>query len=159
MKKLILAATSSVVAVLLAGCRTPVESLRVTGDSPTASIEVAGPQSVWKSTKGDPLVVFFSKVDGQPFWKYAKTASSLCLPPGKHTMDVFTGPVGPRTAKAKRQGFDPTRPLSIEIDAKAGHNYRINAWAYDELSTSLWIDDIDTGECVTGRRPDMEAKP
>jgi len=158
MKKRILAVAGSFVAVLLVGCRTPVESLRVTSDSSTASIEVAGRQSVWKSTKGDPLVVFFSKIDGQSFLKYAKTVSSLRLPSGKHTLDVFTGPVGPETAKAKRQGYDPTRPLSIEIDAKAGHNYRINAWAYDELSTSLWIDDIGTGECVTGRRPDSEVK-
>lgn len=77
-------------------------------------------------------------------------AYAIELPPGRHILDVrVTGgePEGGHTIRVMQ-------PLSIELEARAGHNYRVCAYAYDANTVSLYIEDIITGEVVSGHRPE-----
>jgi hypothetical protein len=82
-------------------------------------------------------------------------AWAIELPPGRHILDVrVTGgnPEGDRTIRVMQ-------PLTIELEARAGHNYRVCAYAYDANTVSLYIEDIITGEVVSGHRPEKPASP
>ena len=83
------------------------------------------------------------------------SAYSIELPPGRHILDVrVTGgePEGDRTIRIMQA-------LTIELEARAGHNYRVCAYAYDANTVSLYIEDISTGEVVSGRRPEKPVSP
>ncbi|MEK6655354.1 MAG: hypothetical protein AABY92_09435 [Thermodesulfobacteriota bacterium] len=82
-------------------------------------------------------------------------AYAIELPPGRHILDVrVTGgePEGGHTIRVMQ-------PLTIELEARAGHNYRVCAYAYDANTVSLYIEDIITGEVVSGHRPEKPATP
>lgn len=82
-------------------------------------------------------------------------AWAIELPPGRHILDVrVTGgePEGDRTIRVMQ-------PLTIELEARAGHNYRVCAYAYDANTVSLYIEDIITGEAVSGHRPEKPVSP
>jgi len=144
-KKVIL--TVSLISILIGCATTPRPVPRVTSDSPFALIEIA-----------QMGTFLFGKLDGEPIYspKYRngkRWEGGVYIPPGNHTLEVdISHAVVSGTKKQKE--INERRPLYIEINAKAGHNYMIKAWAYDEMTISLWIEDINTGECVAGRRAD-----
>lgn len=82
-------------------------------------------------------------------------AWAIELPPGHHILDV-------RVTGGNPEG-DPTgrvmQPLTIELEACAGHNYRVCAYAYDANTVSLYLKDIITGEVVSGHRPEKPVSP
>ena len=83
------------------------------------------------------------------------SAYAIELPPGRHILDVrVTGgePEGDRTIRIMQA-------LTIELEARAGHNYRVCAYAYDANTVSLYIEDIITGEVVSGHRPEKPVSP
>jgi hypothetical protein len=51
------------------------------------------------------------------------------------------------------------QPLTIELEARAGHNYQVCAYACDANTVSLYIEDIITGEVVSGHRPEKAVSP
>jgi hypothetical protein len=82
-------------------------------------------------------------------------AYAIELPPGRHILDVRVtggGPEGDRTIRIMQA-------LTLELEARAGHNYRVCAYAYDANTVSLYIEDIDTREVVSGRRPEKPVSP
>jgi hypothetical protein len=60
---------------------------------------------------------------------------------------------GPGGVWGEKGRFEPIS-LTIELNALAGHNYRIRSYVYDVQTTTLYIEDIDTGEVVSGHRPE-----
>jgi hypothetical protein len=82
-------------------------------------------------------------------------AYAIELPPGRHILDVrVTGgePEGDHTIRVMQ-------PLTIELETRAGHNYRVCAYAYDANTVSLYIEDIISGEVVSGHRPEKPVSP
>jgi hypothetical protein len=78
-------------------------------------------------------------------WKWGgDNAIVFELTPGVHTFEVTID-----------NGSDiHGLPLTIELNARAGHIYRICAHNYDRVTTSLYIEDVSTGEVVSGHRPE-----
>jgi hypothetical protein len=82
-------------------------------------------------------------------------AWAIELPPGRHILDV-------RVTGGNAEGDHTIRvmqPLTIELEARAGHNYRVCAYAYDANTVSLYIEDIISGEVVSGHRPEKPVSP
>ena len=76
------------------------------------------------------------------------------LEPGLHTFEVIV-----MRGKSKSDQDPLDTPLIIELNVRAGHNYRINAYVYNEVTTWLYVEDIDTGEVVAGHRPEKPGSP
>jgi hypothetical protein len=78
------------------------------------------------------------------------------LAPGLHAFEIKSAiPLKGEASSSKEFRL----PLTIELNALAGHNYRIWAHAYDEKTISLYIEDINTHEVVAGHRPDKGSNP
>jgi len=134
--------------VLCGGCASPPQTPPVSPDAPVAQIEYSG----FDIYKVAGVSAYLAKVDGVKVWtlkgsmkgagwrgKWGDYANVFTLTPGVHTFEVTIN-----------QGS----PLTIELNARAGHNYRLCAGNYDKMTTSLYIEDVATGEVVSGHRPD-----
>ena len=133
------------VSVWCGGCASPPQTPPVSSDAPVAQLE-------YSPFKVDGVNVYVNKVDGVKVWtlngsmkgvgwrgKRGDHATVFELTPGVHTFGVE---------------IDIKHPLTIELNARAGHNYRLRAYNYDEVTTSLYIEDVSTGEVVAGHRPE-----
>ena len=142
------------VSVLCGGCASLPQTPPVSPDAPVAQLEF----SAHKTYKVDGVSAYLDKVDGVKVWTLKGSmkgvgwrgtrgdhATVFELTPGVHTFEVT---------------FNQGSPLTIELNARAGHNYRLRAHNYDEVTTSLYIEDVSTGEVVSGHRPEkVEAEP
>jgi hypothetical protein len=136
------------------GCASLPQTPPVSPDAPVAQLEF----SAHKTYKVDGVSAYLDKVDGVKVWTLKGSmkgvgwrgtrgdhATVFELTPGVHTFEVT---------------FNQGSPLTIELNARAGHNYRLRAHNYDEVTTSLYIEDVSTGEVVSGHRPEkVEAEP
>jgi hypothetical protein len=133
--------------LLCGGCASPPQTPPVSPEAPVAQLEF----SPHKTYKVDGVSAYLDKVDGVKVWtlkgsmkgagwrgKWGDYANVFELTPGAHTFEVT---------------FNQGSPLTIELNARAGHNYRLRAHNYDEVTTSLYIEDVSTGEVVSGHRP------
>jgi hypothetical protein len=141
------------VSVLCGGCISSRKMAPVLADAPVAQLEF----SPHKLYKVDGVSAYLDKVDGVKVltlkrvkgvgWrgKWGDYAIVVELTPGVHTIEVT---------------ISRSYPLTIELNARAGHIYRICAHNYDKVTTSLYIEDVSTGEVVAGHRPEkVEAEP
>jgi hypothetical protein len=140
--------------VLCGGCASPPQTPPVSPDAPVAQLEYSG----FEIYKAAGVSAYLAKVDGVKVWtlkgsmkgagwrgKWGDYANVFELTPGVHNFEVTIN-----------QGS----PLTIELNARAGHNYRLCAHNYDKVTTSLYIEDVSTGEVVSGHRPEkVEAEP
>jgi len=147
------------VSVLCGGCISSRKMAPVLPDAPVAQVEF----SPLKIHKVDGVSANLDKVDGVKFstmkdqmkevgWrgKWGDWTYVFELTPGVHTFEVTMHNA------SDILGF----PLTIELNAHAGHIYRICAHNYDKVTTSLYIEDVSTGEVVSGHRPEkVEAEP
>ena len=135
------------VSVLCGGCISVPKMAPVLPDAPVAQLEF----SALKNYKVNGVSTDLAEVDGVKVltlngwmkgvgWrgKWGDYAMVLELNPGVHTLEATIN-----------RGY----PLTLELNARAGHNYRIWAHNYDEVTTSLYIEDVSTGEVVSGHRP------
>ena len=117
-----------------------------------------------RPTQSNMATLMPKKIDGQDFWITGFRGGRISgnnevftweLGPGSHTFEVI---VMRRKSKSKQiNPFDT--PLIIELNVHAGHNYRINAYVYNEVTTWLYVEDIDTGEVVAGHGPEKQGSP
>jgi len=122
-------------------------------DAPVAQVEFS-PLNIHKV---EGIAADVDKVDGVQFstlkgrmkevgWrgKWGNWTYVFELTPGVHTFEIII-----------HNGSDfPGFPLTIDLNAHAGHLYRICAHNYDKVTTSLYIEDVSTGEVVSGHRPE-----
>jgi hypothetical protein len=126
----------------------------------TVSIPLADERDRAQTLATVPPLIMLRHVDGRGPAQFKvrgndARAYAIELPPGRHILDVrVTGgePEGDRTIRV-------LQALTIELDARAGHNYRVCAHAYDANTVSLYIEDIITGEVVSGHRPEKTLNP
>ncbi len=106
------------------------------------------------------MPMMIGKIDGKLFHglkprgaEKKRWVFGLELPPGLHSFEatVFT------MVENKQNPFKT--PLSIELNAVAGHNYRFGVQVYDKDTTSIYIEDINTGEVVSGHRTEGDVNP
>jgi hypothetical protein len=140
------------------GCMTSRPISYVAPSDPVALVEVVyRTQRPRQATEPPPLMLRY--VDGKTPGigrGHNGSAYAVELTPGRHVLDVRIieqiRPKGDRTILMNQ-------PLVMELDARAGHNYRIYAHVYDANTVSLYIEDIITGEVVSGHRPEKPASP
>lgn len=142
--------------ILLVGCFPKLSPISyVKPSSRDALVEMPRPGS---SSTISKFILWPKKIDGQDFWITGFRGGRISgkndevwiweLGPGLHTFEVLVN----SKSKSKREPMGT--PLVIELNARAGHNYRINAFIFNEETTWLYIEDIDTGEVVAGHRPE-----
>ena len=144
--------------LMVGGCVSSPGISYVRPDEPVALFEFA-----YRSENGSFPPLFIDKVDGKGLWKgiiwrgsnRTSHSHAFQLTPGPHTFDVQMIPAkhGPGGVWGEKGRFEPIS-LTIELNALAGHNYRIRSYVYDVQTTTLYIEDIDTGEVVSGHRPE-----
>ena len=149
------------VVMICTGCMTLPISYVAPGD-PVAVLENVYRQEGPSSNPTMPLFINVAHVDGRGHTHFKlrswnRRAWAFELPPGPHILDV-------RVVRQLPKGEHDTtftlgQPLTIELEARAGHNYRVCAHAYDAKMVSLYIEDIITGEVVSGHRPEKPVSP
>lgn len=138
--------------VCCGGCRTTVPISYVSPNDTVALVEIMS--GAKEGTHSAPLL-WLRNIDGNAPTRSRGNNGNIYayeLTPGHHIFDLRR--LGPM--KRGDTTFLLNQPLLIEMEAGAGHNYRINAHIYDENTLSLYIEDIDTGEIVSGHRPEMQ---
>jgi hypothetical protein len=121
-------------------------------DAPVAQLVEFHGHKVYKVVGIQPHV---DKVDGVKVWtvkgwmkgvgwrgKWGDYAIVFELTPGVHTFEVHL--------MRNHEAYH----LTIELNARAGHIYQIRGYNYDRMTTSLYIEDVSTGEVVSGHRPE-----
>lgn len=149
----------AVILMFCNGCISKGPISYVTPGEPVALVEFV----LKKSQPMESRVVPRLRVDGR--WAlqfkhrgYDGHAFAVELPPGRHVLDARIT----RSKSGAREGdttFVENQPLTIELEARAGHNYRLCGYAYDPKTVSFYIEDIDTGEVVSGHRPEKAITP
>ena len=136
--------------VCCGGCKT---SMPISYVSPNDTVALVEIMSSAKQKNQSASLLWLRYINGKsPVRSRGNNGSTYAyeLTPGHHVFDLRR--LGPMRKGDKT--FLLNQPLLIELEARAGHNYRINAHIYDADTVSLYIEDIGTGEIVSGHRPE-----